>query len=89
MIADRTGSDIAYVDNPRKEAPENTLAVRNDVLRGFGWEPVFLADGLLEEVEEIAHSFRSRCDVTKIPAMSTWTPLQAPGLPHFLAEAAE
>ncbi|MEM7428576.1 MAG: NAD-dependent epimerase/dehydratase family protein [Pseudomonadota bacterium] len=89
MIAERTGCDIAYVDNPRNEAAENALCVRNDVLRGFGWDPVTLEDGLLAEVEEIALIHRGRCDVNKIPAMSTWTTAQSPGLPAFLSEAAE
>ena len=89
MIAVRTGSEIAYVDNPRNEAADNALSVQNDVLRDLGWEPVLLEDGLLEEVEDIARSYQARCNASKIPATATWTRASMPGAPCVLPDAAE
>lgn len=89
MVAEHTGSEIAYVDNPRNEAARNDLNVKNNVLCGFGWKPITLADGLLEEVEQAARRYRHRCDCSKIPATSIWTARQVPGIPMLVRLAAE
>jgi UDP-sulfoquinovose synthase len=72
LVSDATGSDIAYLPNPRKEADENELIVRNDRFLALGLEPTTLSDGLLEEVTEIAHKYRHRADPSKIIARSVW-----------------
>ncbi len=72
LVSRITGAEIDYVDNPRNEAPENTLAVENRQLLDLGLKPTTLEEGLLREVTEIAERYRDRCDLDKIPARSRW-----------------
>ncbi len=80
MIARNTGAQVAMVDNPRNEAPENTLRVSNATFIGLGLEPVTLAEGLMEETRDIAARYRDRCLMHMIPCVSTWTDRQRPGV---------
>ena len=73
LVSRLTGAEIALVENPRKEAPANDLMVENRRLLDLGLEPVTLADGLLQEVTDIAQKYSDRCDREKIPARSQWT----------------
>lgn len=73
LVARLTGSKVAYLPNPRKEAPENDLVVKNDQFLELGLKPITLADGLLSEVVDVARKFSYRVDRSRIPAVSAWT----------------
>ncbi len=73
MIADMTGADIAHLPNPRKEAAENDLIVRNDQFLSLGLTPITLAEGLLDEVVDVARKYAHRIDRSRVPAVSAWT----------------
>ena len=72
LVSDITGADIAYLPNPRVEAEENDLVVRNDQFLALGLEPTTLSEGLLSEVREIAAKYANRADLRKIIARSVW-----------------
>ena len=67
-----TGTPVAFLGNPRKEADENDLHVRNDTLLRLGLAPIKLDAGLLSEITEIAQRYRPRIDTAKIPCVSRW-----------------
>src|SRR5438876_913417 len=72
MVADVMGADIAYLPNPRREAEENDLAVRNDQFLALGLKPTTLSEGLLEEGRQVAARYRDRVDPSKIVCRSVW-----------------
>jgi UDP-sulfoquinovose synthase len=72
LVAETTDAEIAYLPNPRQEAVENELIVRNDQFLALGLQPTTLSEGLLEEVTEIASRYKDRADLHKIIARSVW-----------------
>jgi len=76
-VASLTGTDINYLPNPRNEAVENDLIVDNKCFIELGLNPTTLDNGLLEEVVEVAKKYSSRCDLKRIPCVSSWTKKQA------------
>jgi UDP-sulfoquinovose synthase len=72
MIADMTGTEIAILPNPRNEADENDLHVANDTFLSMGLEPMTLAEGLMDEVTQIARRYSDRCDRSKVRSVSYW-----------------
>src|SRR5579883_188661 len=72
LVADTMAADIAYLPNPRQEADENEMVVRNDQFLALGLAPTTPSDGPLEEGTEIARRYRHRVDPRKIIARSVW-----------------
>jgi UDP-sulfoquinovose synthase len=72
MIGDMTGTEIAYLPNPRREAEENELLVRNDQFLALGLKPTTLSEGLLDECTQVAARYKGRADLAKIVARSVW-----------------
>jgi UDP-sulfoquinovose synthase len=72
LVSRLTGAELAFVDNPRREAAENELLVDNDGLLSLGLDPLLLEEGLLTEVTEIAERYAARCDLQAIPCRSLW-----------------
>ena len=82
LVAKISGTDYALVPNPRKESAENELYVSNDTFLSLGLQPTKLAEGLLQEVEDVAKKYADRADRSKIPARSLWTRNQSEGVPE-------
>ena len=73
LVSELTGADVAYLPNPRREAAENELSVRNDQFLALGLNPVLLQDGLLAELVDVAKKYIHRVDPSRIPSTSAWT----------------
>ncbi len=79
LVASMTGSQIAMVNNPRNEAPENDLRVCNKSFRDLGLRPTLLAEGLMEETVDIAAKYAHRYVPQTVAAGSVWTKSQKRG----------
>lgn len=84
LVSKLTGAKIANVPDPRNEAQENELHVKNDNFLALGLNPTTLSEGLLMEINEIAMKYKDRADLSKIPARSLWTKNQKAGVPDNL-----
>lgn len=87
LVAGLSGAEIAWLPNPRKEAEENDLEVVNDQLLALGLEPTTLAEGLLEEIMDVARRYAHRIDPARIPSTSAWTREQAKEVRGRLVES--
>ncbi len=88
LVAKVTGAEIALVDNPRKEAAENSLKVSNRSFRRLGLEPILLRDALLNETLEVVERFKHRANFDAVPARSLWTRKNRPGTVQRSSDAA-
>ena len=73
LVARLTGAEVMNLPNPRKEAAENDLIVKNDQFLALGLNPTTLAEGLLSEVVDVAKKYAHRIDRSRVPAVSAWT----------------
>jgi UDP-sulfoquinovose synthase len=73
LVADKTGVDIRFLANPRKEDSANDLVVSNQKFKLLGVNPKTLEEGLLDEVVNVAQKYSHRCDKTKVLPSSFWT----------------
>ena len=73
MVAGLAGAEVKFLPNPRKEADENELIVKNDQFLSLGLNPITLQEGLLSEVVEVARKYAHRIDRSRVPAVSAWT----------------
>jgi len=72
LVSDMTGAEVANLPNPRREADENDLVVKNDQFLALGLNPTTLSQGLMDEVTQVANKYKHRVDPTKIIARSVW-----------------
>ena len=72
MIAEKTGCELSFVNNPRNEAAENDLEVSNKKFRLLGLEPTTLDEKLFEEVMTITQKFKDRAILGKVMPSSYW-----------------
>lgn len=82
LVRELTDAEIDFVDNPRNEAAENELLVANDGLLKLGLTPITLRESLLDEVIDIAHEYKDRVDLDKIPSRSRWLAEPEPAGAH-------
>lgn len=71
IIEAQYGASIEFKDNPRKELPENELAVSNLGLRSLGFEPVTLNEGLINDVKAIA-ALSEKFDPSRVMTSPKW-----------------
>eukprot|EP00611_Tribonema_gayanum_P013133 TRINITY_DN2392_c0_g1_i1.p1 TRINITY_DN2392_c0_g1~~TRINITY_DN2392_c0_g1_i1.p1 ORF type:complete len:494 (+),score=140.03 TRINITY_DN2392_c0_g1_i1:105-1484(+) len=72
LIDSKTGTGIDYISNPRNEAAENELDVRNDKFGNLGVDFKSLDENLLDEVQNIAQKYGDRADLTLVYPKSYW-----------------
>ncbi len=73
MVSQMSGCEIAFLPNPRKEAAENDLIVKNDGFLALGLDPIKLETGLLDEIVHIAEKYAHRVVRKHVPCVSAWT----------------
>jgi UDP-sulfoquinovose synthase len=63
---------VKYLDNPRKELPENELEVDNTGLKSLGFEPIKLSNRLVDDVLYIAQQMKDNMKKENILTSPRW-----------------
>jgi UDP-sulfoquinovose synthase len=72
IISTQYDCEIQYVDNPRKELPDNELEVSNAGLVSLGFSPLTLDNSLVDDVKYIADVTKSSFDSSNILTSPEW-----------------
>ncbi len=80
MISEMTDVPVSYLPNPRNEADENDLVVKNDQFLDLGLNPITLREGLMDELLDVARRYKHRIDPGRIPCNSPWNRERAAGM---------
>ena len=72
IVSQLTGARIQHIENPRNEDAENDLVADNKCFLDLGLDPIFLKDGLLNEIFNIAKKYSKRINSFYIPCKSYW-----------------
>lgn len=72
ILVNSYGGEVQHVENPRKELPANDLEVANDGLRSLGFEPILLADALIEDVRFLASELGNNFDKRQVLSSPKW-----------------
>jgi UDP-sulfoquinovose synthase len=73
LISKETGVPINYINNPRKEAAENELSVKNDGLRSLGFDPILLSKDLIDDVIYLASKYSDHVNKNAILSKAKWS----------------
>lgn len=73
MIQRHTGAEILNVENPRKEAAENELIVKNSGLKSLGFDPILLSDRLVDDVIQLARQYTENVNAEAIKSLAKWS----------------
>ena len=63
---------VKFLDNPRKELPENELEVDNTGLKSLGFEPIKLSNRLVDDVLYIAQQMKDNMKKENILTSPRW-----------------
>lgn len=72
LLKDAYGSEMRFIENPRKEMAENDLEVSNAGLLSLGFEPIRLQHGLVEDVRVVVNHNRDNFDKSIILNSPKW-----------------
>jgi UDP-sulfoquinovose synthase len=72
IVKEFTGVNIDYLENPRKEAAENELTVKNDGLVSLGFEPILLSNSLINDVVDVAKQYAKNVNPDAIKSKAVW-----------------
>lgn len=72
ILESKYGATVGFVENPRKEASENELQVENTGLVSLGFQPIMLADSLIDDVKFIAEQCGEKLRRENILSSPKW-----------------
>tara|TARA_Y100000766_G_scaffold238162_1_gene214653 strand:+ start:12538 stop:13689 length:1152 start_codon:yes stop_codon:yes gene_type:complete len=72
MISQKTGIEIVFLENPRKELAENELEVSNEGLVNLGFNPTLLNEGLIDDIMTVAEATRGRFNKANVNTSPKW-----------------